>query len=647
MIAAEPVDPYQWLESSTSPAVITWVDSQNERVEKYFSGLSENKRISDRLEVLSAEEGGLSVKIRSGSVFYLRKEKNQKQIIVGKRVLISTDESQGVLGQWFPSPDGKWIAYAIHPDNETRGLLHVKAVEGNSKEQIMPWADFADLAWRPNSSGFYYSRIPSDASLSSSELVRQMDIAYHLAGSNPTQDPQVYPSKNDAAIYLTPSLSADGRWLFVSEINGWTSTNIFMRDEHLSEGIFEPVFISTADRATPAGLNGRIFLLTNQNASHYQVLTASPTLRPLQWSVFVPENPDRVLQGIHATGTALFLVASHNLSSALLTVDDHAFLKEIEMPSLGSLWEPDTGPNALCFGFESFFEAARPYCTDPSNKLVIPYGKKMAPAIDKRRQRVDFVRFPSKDGAQVSMFVLRPSERPAKFMLNVYGGFNVSLTPYYSPETQLLLENGWGVAIPHARGGGEYGENWHRQGMLNQKQHTFDDSIAAAEYLIKQGWTTPAMLAIRGGSNGGLTAGALVTQRPDLFRAAVIKVPILDMVRFPLFGEGSTWIPEFGDPSKKQDREILLSYSPYHRVRKGTMYPAIFFISSDNDERVDPMHARKMAAALQTATSSGRPILLFTKRNAGHSGNNPVKTIMPDQLMTFSFLENEVRTDRP
>jgi prolyl oligopeptidase len=227
-------------------------------------------------------------------------------------------------------------------------------------------------------------------------------------------------------------------------------------------------------------------------------------------------------------------------------------------------------------------------------------------------------------------------------LLTGYGGFNVNETPAFSGGLYLWLEAGGGFASPNLRGGGEYGEEWHRAGMLHKKQNVFDDFIAAAEYLVKNGYTKPERLAIRGGSNGGLLMGAALTQRPDLFRAVICEVPLLDMVRYHLFGSGRTWIPEYGSAENKKDFEALYAYSPYHHVQKGVKYPAVLIMSADSDDRVDPMHARKMAARLQADSTSGLPVLLRIEKNAGHGGADLIKQNVEAAADIYSFLMQQL-----
>jgi prolyl oligopeptidase len=266
--------------------------------------------------------------------------------------------------------------------------------------------------------------------------------------------------------------------------------------------------------------------------------------------------------------------------------------------------------------------------------------------VDPERFAVEQVTYPSRDGTPVTMFTVRRTDvrrgSGAPCYLTGYGGFNISMTPAFARSLLLWLEQGGIVAVPNLRGGGEYGETWHRDGMLDRKQHTFDDFIAAAEWLVRDGWTTSSRLAVAGGSNGGLLMGAVLTQRPDLFRAVVVQVPLLDMLRYHRFLIARLWIPEYGSPDQPEQFAWLRAYSPYHHVQDGTPYPAVLLATAESDSRVDPLHARKMAARLQAATASGRPVLLRIEARAGHGAGKPLAKVLDELTDTWTFIFHEV-----
>jgi prolyl oligopeptidase len=338
----------------------------------------------------------------------------------------------------------------------------------------------------------------------------------------------------------------------------------------------------------------------------------------------------------------------HNVIDEIEIHDlDGKFIRPLQLPGVGSVSELEGEPDhdTLFFGFINFTTPPEIFETKISDPAQTLWAKIDFP-VDPSPYMVEQKFFASKDGTQVPMFIVHRKDMPfdgsTPFMIYGYGGFAESMTPFFAAGWYPWLESGGGFAVVNLRGGGEYGEQWHQDGMLLKKQHVFDDCIAAAEFLIAQGYTKPERLALRGGSNGGLLVGAVLTQRPDLFRAMVCEAPLLDMIRYVDFGSGKTWITEYGSPEKEAQFKALVAYSPYHHVAKGTAYPAVLFCTGANDDRVDPMHARKMVAELQAATSSPSPILLRIEPQSGHTGGDQVQKTIELGTDLWSFLINEL-----
>jgi prolyl oligopeptidase len=335
----------------------------------------------------------------------------------------------------------------------------------------------------------------------------------------------------------------------------------------------------------------------------------------------------------------------HRASSRLrLHALDGRLVQEVPLPALGTLagWGGEWDGDALYYGFVSFTVAPTVYRFDFGTGESSLWQRVEAP-IDPDQYEVEQIEYPSRDGTRVTMFLVRrrglPKDRRRRTLLYGYGGFNVSLTPSFARAAHVLLERDGLYAMANLRGGGEYGEAWHQAGMLARKQNVFDDFIAAAEWLVREGWTTPERLAIQGGSNGGLLVGAAVTQRPELFRAVVCAVPLLDMLRYHLYSIARLWIPEYGSAEDPGQFEILYAYSPYHRVRDGEQYPAMLITAAESDTRVDPLHARKFAARLQAAQAADdRPILLRIETKAGHGAGKPVTKQIDELTDVWSFL---------
>jgi prolyl oligopeptidase len=391
----------------------------------------------------------------------------------------------------------------------------------------------------------------------------------------------------------------------------------------------------------------RLYVHTNDGAPRYRVFAVDPhNLARESWREIVPEG-HATLDAVDIIGNRLALTYLHNASSEIeVRTLDGAPVRKIALPGIGSgsiggLPDEDTA----YVGYSSYAEPSVILKTSIATGAVEEWARVSLP-FDPAMIETEQVRFPSKDGTPISMFLIRKRGTVASgqnpTLLYGYGGFNVSMTPGFSQMWAVWLEQGGMVAIPNLRGGGEYGEDWHRDGMLLEKQNVFDDFLAAARYLIDEKWTSPHRLAIYGGSNGGLLVGAAMTQAPELFRAVICSVPLLDMVRYHLSGEGRTWIPEYGSAEDTEQFKALYQYSPYHRVKDGVAYPAMLMMSADHDDRVDPSHARKFTAAIQHATSSKAPVLLRIERNAGHTGADMVKKSVEKTADLLAFLVDQL-----
>jgi prolyl oligopeptidase len=362
----------------------------------------------------------------------------------------------------------------------------------------------------------------------------------------------------------------------------------------------------------------------------------------------VPARPDAVLEGLRVLGDRLALSYLERASSRLRLADlDGGLRREVPLPTLGSVFGVggEWDGHELFFGFSSYTVPPSVYRIDLRTDEQTLWMRVEAD-VDPDRFEVRQTSVTSRDGTPVSMFLVHPRglERTgdAPTYLTGYGGFNISMTPAFSRSLLLWLEHGGVVAIPNIRGGGEYGESWHQAGMLGHKQNSFDDFVAAAEWLIRERFTRPDRLAVAGGSNGGLLMGAVLTQRPELFRAVVVQVPLLDMLRYHRFLIARLWIPEYGSPDEPEQFAWLRAYSPYHHVRAGTAYPAVLLATAESDTRVDPMHARKMTARLQAASVSGRPVLLRLEARAGHGAGKPLSKMLDELTDTWTFVFSEV-----
>jgi prolyl oligopeptidase len=568
---------------------------------------------------------------------------------------------------WFqPSDTGKYVAYGTSASGSEMSTLHViETRTGTILPDTIERTRAASIAWLHDNSGFYYTRYPKKGEVPDGQEVYNRHVYFHLLGSPVDSDDPIFGEGRDPEDWPSVALSNDDRWLLINVSQGWTKSELFLMDlksekppSRLTTG---KDFLYSADV-----FDGKVYITTNEDAPHYRVfVTDAGNFDREAWKEIIPQS-DAVLQGASVFGGKLFAQYEQNASSQLKLFDlDGKKISDIELPSIGTVF--GTGgrwnKNEAFFGFQSFTVPPSIYRVDlktvhvvtvdgpdrfPGNVIANPtlWMKVDAPSIDPSAYEVGQEWFKSKDGTRVPMFVVhkkglqKNGKNPT--LLTAYGGFNVSLTPSFSRTAYLWMERGGVYAVANLRGGAEFGEDWHRAGMLDKKQNVFDDMIAAAEHLISEKYTDKNHLAIQGGSNGGLLMGAMITQRPDLFRAVVCQVPLLDMLHYQDFQIAKLWIPEYGSSENPEQFKWLYAYSPYHHVKAGVEYPAILFMTADTDTRVDPMHAKKMAALMQGQARNGqsktRPILLRIESKAGHGAGKPVTKQIEEFTDVYSFL---------
>jgi len=553
------------------------------------------------------------------------------------------------LDWWQPSEDGKYVAYGTSPGGSEDSTLHI--VETATRTLLpdsIPRTRGASIAWKLDNSGFFYTRYPRKGEVAEGQEVYNRQVFYHALGNDPAKDPLIFGERRDPEDWPGVDLSNDGRWLFISVEQGWTKSELYLQD--LQAGT-PPIRITEGKNFLYRGdvFNGKVFITTNEDAPLYRMfaVAASAPARA-NWKEIIPQS-DAVLQGAAVVNGQLLAQYEKNASSQLkLFAVDGKPLGDVALPSIGSVvglggkWDR----KEVFFGFQSFTSPDSVYQVDLVTRGTSLWNRVEAPGIDPAKYEAKQIWFTSKDGTRVPMFVFHKKglELSGKnpTLLTGYGGFNISLTPEFVGDRFLWLEHGGVFVIANLRGGAEFGEEWHRAGMLDKKQNVFDDFIAAAEYLIAQKYTDKDHLAIRGGSNGGLLMGAALTQRPDLFHAVVCQVPLLDMLRYQNFQIAKLWVPEYGSADDVTQFKWLYAYSPYHHVRAGMEYPAIIFMTADTDTRVDPMHAKKMAALMQAEAANGqsreRPILLRVDTKAGHGIGKPIAKQIDDFTDIYSFL---------
>ncbi len=653
----EPVtDPYRWLEDGDAPETRLWTEQQNAVTEAYLSAIPARERIRGRLEELLSI-GVLSVPTPvHGRYFYLRREGKQNQPVLywregvegADRVAVDlnalNEAGTTALDWYYPSKDGRLLAYGLSENGSEQSVLHLLELDtGRLWPDRIQRMRAASIAWLPERRGFYYTRYPAPGEVPSGEEQYHRAIYFHRLGADPAGDPLVFkPAEKEH--WPGVSLSPDGRWLIISVARTFDQTDLYI--QNLASG---GDLIAVA-RDLPASFDGeiahgRLFLRTNLDAPTYRLYVVDPE-RPGRsaWREIVAPRSDAVLESLAVTSDRLALGYLERASSRLRITDlEGSLVKEVSLPTLGSLFGigAEWDGRELFYGFSSYTFPPTVYRIDLTTGASSLW-KQVEAKVDPGKFEVRQVSYASRDGTPISMFVVHPTglvkDGRNPTYLTGYGGFNISMTPAFSRSLLLWLEHGGVVAIPNIRGGGEYGESWHQAGILASKQNSFDDFIGAAEWLIAEGYTRPDRLAAAGGSNGGLLVGAALTQRPELFRAVLVQVPLLDMLRYHRFLIARLWIPEYGSADDAEQFRWLRAYSPYHHVHRGVAYPAVLLATAESDTRVDPMHARKMTARLQAATSAERPVLLRLEARAGHGAGKPLSKVLQEMTDSWTFV---------
>jgi prolyl oligopeptidase len=657
-------DPYRWLEDVRSDEVKAWMSKQDALAREQLAKIDGRDALTARLRALYYVDSISAPHRRGTRFFYTRTHADREKAIYYWRegedgeehVLLdpngmSADGSTSV-GVIAPSWDGKMLAYTIKTNNSDEATLHVLEVATGkvSAVDVIEGGKYAYPSWTPSGDGFYYTWLPPvGGAVTVADRPGFAEIRFHQLGHDPKTDKLVHEPTHSAQTFLGVDLSRDGHWLFISVSHGWNSKDVYFRDTRVKDAAWTPFAVGLDAQFDVEAWKDRFYVRTNDGAPRWRMFAADPH-KPLRkdWHEIVPQAADAVLDSAQIIGEHLAITWMKNASSELeLRGLDGKPFRKIALPGIGTVNGMAGNPedDAAYYDYTSFTQPAQIFKTAIKTGATKLWAEVKVP-VDPKPFVVEQVWYPSKDGTRISMFLVHrkdlPKDGTTPFLLAGYGGFNVNMTPGFSSGLYPWLEAGGGYAMPNLRGGGEYGEAWHKDGMGAKKQNVFDDFIAAAEFLIKDGYTRPERLAIRGGSNGGLLVGAAMTQRPDLFRAVICAVPLLDMVRYHLFGSGKTWIPEYGSAEDEAQLRTLLAYSPYHHVKPGTKYPALLMLSADSDDRVDPMHARKMVAEVQAATASEHPVILRIEKQSGHGGADLIKLAVAQSADSYAFLLYEL-----
>ena len=652
-------DPYRWLEDESNPETESWVRKQSAYSRSVLDALPGRGRIRQRLTEVLGTGAVTRPEEAAGQYFYSKKQGDQNQPVVyvrkgvdGKdRVLIDPNELSKdgtVTVDWFfPSQDGRLLAYGMSSGGTETSDLHVLEVDsGQSVGQPIPRVRWTNPQWLKDGSGFYYTRPREPEGIGPGEEVYHRRVFYHPLGAKWSEDKLIYGEELKKEEMPDAILSPDERYLLLDVFMGWGKNRLYVKDLRRDR------IITIADDGessyTGEIVGETLFVLTNAGAPRYRVFQVDLG-RPdrKHWREIIAQS-DAVIDFMKVVGGKLFVGYLRDAHSELAVFSsDGKPQGEIPLPELGTVSDFDGKPDQreAFFEFSSFTTPPTVFRLDltigPGNPESLQVWSRLDAPIDPSRFESQQVFYDSKDGTRIPMFIIRKKgvgrDGIAPGLLYGYGGFNIALTPSFRASFFPWLESGGVLAIANLRGGSEYGEEWHRAGMLDKKQNVFDDFIAAAEYLVEQQYVDPKRLAIHGRSNGGLLVGAAMTQRPDLFRAVICGVPLLDMVRYHRFRMARLWISEYGSAENADDFQWLHAYSPYHRVGDGESYPATLIYTGASDSRVDPLHARKMAARLQAANASKHPIVLRVETGAGHGRGKPLSKTVEEWTDIWSF----------
>lgn len=639
-------DPYRWLEDGEDPAVARWTREQDAASTRFLHSLPGRGQIEARLGALLGLGEVQDARVAGKALFTLRRERGREQPTLVVRdgfdgedrslVDLSAEAPDAVLGLdwWYPSADGALLAYGVSEGGDEWSDLRVRDVaSGRDLDERIPRVRSASIAWFPDNTGFYYTRYPRSGEVPAGMENYCRRVYRHALGTAWIDDPLVWGEGRGETELPNVQLDPDGRWLVIDVDFGWARTEIYAQDLHRPGDGFREI--------TPPGGSTHEITCLRDGVLYSRTHSEAPNGRLVgcrlaggdTWQVIVPERAGAVLEQVAPTSGG-FVTAEIERALPVVRryVVDGTPLGDVALPGIGSVpfVHGAVTSDVAVVGYHSFLTPTSVLAVDGEEPVREIMRPELPDGFDPTDYTISREWYASKDGTEVPMFIVHRAgiERNGRnpTLLHGYGGYGVVTGSRYVPDLPLWLEAGGVYASPCLRGGGEFGMGWHLDGMLDRKHHTFDDMIAAAEHLIATGMTSPDHLGVRGVSNGGLVVGAAITRRPELFRAVRAAMPLMDMLRYHLFKIARIWIPEYGSAEDPDQFAYLARYSPYHQVRDGVAYPATLLTCALNDSRVDPLHARKMAARLQAATSGGadRPVLLRADDEAGHGAGKPI-----------------------
>ena len=650
-------DPYQWLENDTSAETADWVKAQNQVTSAYLDSMPYRVKIKERLTKLW-NYPKFSVPFREGenyffykntglqpqSILYHTKDlKAEAEVFLDPNKL--SDDGTVALAGLDISNDGKYAAYGIARSGSDWTEYHVMEVSSGKKlDDQLNWIKFSGIAWYKN--GFYYSRYnePSKGK-ELSQANKNHKVYYHQIGTKQQADKLVYEDSKNPNRTWGAGVTNDEKFLFISGSESTNGNNLMFKDLSANDKNFKTIYPDFGyDFEVIDNLGDELLIKTNYKAPNYRLISVNTkNYKEENWKEIIPQR-NYLMQSVNLAGGKMIVGYMKDVSSRVFVFDYNGKeISEIKLPGIGTCsgFSGKKEDNIAFYSFTSFLSPSTIYSYYVnSNSSEVFKKSEIDFKFDDYETRQVFCN--SKDGTKIPIFITSKKgirmngKNPV--LLYGYGGFNISLTPSFSISNLVFLENGGVYARVNLRGGGEYGEEWHKAGMKNKKQNVFDDFIAAAEYLIDQKYTSPSKLAIRGGSNGGLLVGAVMMQRPELFKVALPAVGVMDMLKYHKFTIGWAWADEYGSSDDSLMFNYLLKYSPYHNIQERQIYPATLVTTADHDDRVVPAHSFKFIAALQAAASGRNPVLIRIETKAGHSAGKPTAKVIEEYTDMWTFV---------
>jgi prolyl oligopeptidase len=652
-------DPYRWLEDPDDPDTAAWTTEQNQRTRAFLDAIPARERFRQRLTELWNFPRYSAPRREGGRYFVQKNDGLQDQAVLYTQDTLDADlvelldpnalmaDGTIALTNSAPSHDGALLAYALSSSGSDWQEIRVRDVvtRADLPDRIQ-WCKFTSIAWRHDGSGFFYTRLPEPGSVPPEDQNNYTRVYFHALGTAQADDVLVYERPDDKTLHFTARVSTDGRFLVVTASHGTDPrTRLYYRPVDAT-GPLMPLVDEEDARYEFIDSTGETFhVLTNLDNPRGRIVRIN-LARPERsaWE-HVLDAGGEVLEAAHLLHDRYVLLTTRDAAHRVTLVTlDGATRQDVLLPGPGTVeaLELDREEHALLLSYTSFLQPSTPYrYALAEGQLVALHPPALAFDVEAYETRQVFCT--SRDGTRVPLFVVHrrglelDGSHPT--LLYGYGGFNVSLTPSFAVHRLAWLEAGGVFALANLRGGDEYGEEWHQAGMLERKQNVFDDFIAAAEWLIDNGYTQPRKLAINGGSNGGLLVAACMMQRPELYGAVVCEVPVIDMLRYHRFTVGHYWVPEYGNAETNPEHfRFLYAYSPLHNVRAGVDYPPLLITSADTDDRVVPAHAKKFAATLQERSTSPHPVLIRIETKAGHGFGKPTSKVIDERADVYGFL---------